>query len=197
METTATTEAPADRRSSAPLTLGIALAIVAVGVVFAFDSADGPHWFALFKWIHVSVAVFWVGGGLLLTVLGLKAEMSTDPNEIVTLARWAAWVGERLFAPAGGVVLAMGIAMLVHGGDPVVAWSKFWVIAGLVGYALSMAVGTAVLSPQAKRIAELSESKGPTAPETIAAIRRILVIARFDVAILLLVVADMVTKPFS
>jgi len=33
--------------------------------------------------------------------------------------------------------------------------------------------------------------------ETIAAIRRILVLARFDVAVLLLVVADMVTKPFS
>jgi hypothetical protein len=35
------------------------------------------------------------------------------------------------------------------------------------------------------------------APETQAAIRRILLIARFDVAVLLLVIADMVTKPFS
>jgi hypothetical protein len=197
MEPSATTQAPAERRSSAPLTAAIGLLVVAVGLVFAFDATDGPHWFALFKWIHVSVAVFWVGGGVLLTVLGLKAEMSDDPNEIVALARWAAWVGQRLFAPAGGVVLAMGIAMLIHGGDPIVAWGKFWVIAGLVGYALSMAVGTGVLSPQAKRITELSESKGPTAPETLTAIRRILLIARFDVAILLLVVADMVTKPFS
>jgi uncharacterized membrane protein len=196
METSTAAKAP-ERRSSAPLTAVIGLAIVAIGLVFAFDSADAPHWFALFKWIHVSVAVFWVGGGLLLTVLGLKAETSDDPNEIVTLARWAAWVGERLFAPAGLVVLAMGIAMLVHGGDPIVHWSKFWVIAGLVGYATTFVTGVAVISPQAKRVAELSETKGPTAPETIAAIRRILVIARFDVAILLLVVADMITKPFS
>jgi hypothetical protein len=33
--------------------------------------------------------------------------------------------------------------------------------------------------------------------ETQAAIRRILLVARVDVTVLLLVVADMVTKPFS
>ena len=89
MDTPAITEAPAERRSSAPLTTVIGLAIVAVGLVFVFDSADAPHWFALFKWIHVTVAVFWVGGGILLTALGLKAEVSNDPNEIVMLARFA------------------------------------------------------------------------------------------------------------
>lgn len=197
METSIAADAAPSRSSSARITAAIGLVVVAIGLVFAFDAADGPHWFALFKWIHVSVAFFWVGGGLLLTVLGLKAETSSDPNEIVTLARWAAWVGEKLFAPAGGVVLAMGIAMLVHGGDPIIAWSKFWVIVGLIGYAVTMVTGIAILSPQAKRIAELSEAKGPTAPETIAAIRRILLISRFDVAVLLVVVADMVTKPFS
>jgi Predicted integral membrane protein (DUF2269) len=196
MDTSVAAEA-APRRSSAPLTAAIGLSVAVIGIVFAFDAADGPHWFALFKWIHVSVAVFWVGGGILLTVLGLKAEASDDPNEVVMLARWAAWVGERVFAPAGGVVLAMGIAMLVHGGDPIIAWGKFWVIVGLVGYALTMFTGIRILSPQAARIAELSEEKGPTAPETLAAISRILVIARFDVAVLLVVVADMVTKPFS
>lgn len=198
MENPTAASAPVGRRlSSTQLTGLIALGLVAVGLVFAFDSADAPHWFALFKWIHVSVAVFWVGGGILLTVLGLRVERSDDPNEIVTLARWAAWVGERLFAPAGGIVLAMGIAMLIHGGDPIIAWGKFWVIVGLIGYAMTFFTGVAILSPQAKRIAELSEAKGPTAPETLAAIRRILVIARFDVAVLLVVVADMVTKPFS
>jgi len=197
METPAAASAPAERRSSAPLTIVIGLAIIVLGLVFAFNAADGPHWFAVFKWIHVSVAVFWVGGGLLLTVLGLKAETSSDPNEIVTLARWAAWSGEKLFAPAGLVVLAMGIAMLVHGNGELVHWDKFWVIVGLVGYASTFVTGIAVLSPMAKKIAELSETKGATAPETVAVIRRILLIARFDVAVLLVVIADMITKPFS
>lgn len=197
METPYAAEAPAARRSSAPITVAVLLAVLAVGLVFVFDSGDDPHWFALFKWIHVSVAVVWVGGGVLLTVLGLKAETADDPNEIALLARWAAWVGERMFAPAGGIVLAMGIAMLVHGNGPLVHWDRFWVIAGLVGYATTFVTGVAVLSPRAKRIAELSETKGATAPETIAVIRQILLISRIDVAVLLLVIADMITKPFS
>ena len=194
MDTNASTVAPAERRSSGRLTAVIGLVVLALILVFAFDSAWYGHWYALFRVLHVGVAVFWVGGGLLLTILGLKAERSDDPNEVVTLARWAAWVGERLFAPAGGVVLALGIAMMINTDW---GWGKFWVDAGLVGYAFSMVIGMAVLSPLAKKIAELSESKGATAPETLAAVSRILLVARFDVAILLLVVADMVTKPFS
>jgi len=185
---------PAERRSSAPLTAAIGLVVLAVGLVFAFDSAWYGHWYALFRLVHVAVSVFWVGGGLLLTALGLKAEASDDPKDVVTLARWAAWVGERLFAPAGGIVLAMGIAMMINTDW---GWGKFWIVVGLLGYAATMVTGMGVLSPQAKRITALSESKGPTAPETLAAIRKILLVARFDVAVLLLVVADMVTKPFS
>jgi len=188
------TPAPAEARSASQLTAAIGIGVVILGVVFAFNSAWYGHWYALFRLTHVVVAVFWVGGGVLLTVLGLKAEMSHDPNEIVTLARWAGWVGERLFAPAGGIVLAMGIAMMVNTNW---GWGKFWVVAGLVGYASTFITGIAVLSPLGKRIAELSESRGPTAPETLAAIRRMLLIARFDMAVLLLVVADMITKPFS
>jgi uncharacterized membrane protein len=191
MDTSAASR-PASSRGQLTAVIGIAFAVIAV--VFAFDSAWYTHWYALFRVVHVSVAVFWVGGGLLLTVLGLKAEVSDDPNEIATLARWAAWVGERLFAPAGGIVLAMGIAMMVNTNW---GWGKFWVVVGLIGYAVTMFTGIAILSPQAKRVAELTASKGSTAPETIAAIRKILLIARFDVAVLLVVVADMVTKPFS
>ena len=76
-------------------------------------------------------------------------------------------------------------------------WGKFWVVAGLVGYALTFVTGIGVLSPLAKKIDLLLKEKGPAAPETQAAIQRILLVARFDIAILLLVVADMVTKPFS
>src|SRR5437867_9554610 len=192
METSSTAEVPAQRRSSAPLTAAIGLGVLIVGVVFAFDSAWYTHWYALFRVAHVVVAVFWVGGGLLLTVLALRAERSDDPNEIATLARQAAFAGEKLFAPAGLIVLAMGIAMMVNTDW---GWGKFWVVGGLVGYGLTFVTGIAVLSPLAKKIDALMADKGPAAPETQAAIQRILVVARFDVAVLLLVVADMVTKP--
>src|SRR5438105_13506166 len=129
METPTTAAPPVDRRSPAPLTAAIGLVVLVVGVVFAFNATSVPsHWYAFFKLVHVAVSVFWVGGGVLLTILGLRAERSDDPNEVVTLVRWAAFVGEKLFAPAGGVVLAMGIAMTIenHWG-----WGTFWIDLGL------------------------------------------------------------------
>jgi uncharacterized membrane protein len=192
METTTTPAAA--RRSSGALTAAIGIVALVLIVVFAFKSAWYPDWYALFRVLHVVVAVFWVGGGLLLTVLGLRAERAEDPNEMATLARQAAFAGEKLFAPGGLIVLAMGIAMMINTNW---GWGKFWVVAGLVGYALTFVTGVGVLSPLAKKIDVLLKEKGPAAPETQATIQRILLVARFDVAILLLVVADMVTKPFS
>ena len=188
-------EAPQASRASTWITVGIGLAVAAVGLVFALNTTDAPSdWFAVFKLIHVSVAVFWVGGGILLTALALWAQTKDDPEELATVARQAAFVGERLFAPAGLVVLAMGITMVINDH---IGFGTTWVVIGLVGYATTFTTGIAVLSPRAKRVATLLETKGAAAPETQAAIREILLIARIDVAVLLIVVADMLLKPFS
>ena len=107
-----------------------------------------------------------------------------DPEEIIRIARQAAFAGEKLFAPAGLVVLAMGITMVINDH---IGFGTTWVIIGLVGYALTFTTGIAVLS----------DSVGPSAPETHAVIGRLLLVARVDIAVLLLVVADMLVKPFS
>jgi uncharacterized membrane protein len=192
METPATTAAPSGR-SSLQLSLTLLAAVAVVVVIFAMSSIyDG--WYALFKTVHVTFAIIWIGGGFLLTLLGLMAEHKNDPVEIATVARQAAAVGQKVFAPAGLIVFLMGIAMMINGD---LDWGQFWVIAGLIGYATTFITGLFVLDPQAKRIAASAEANGPTHPETIAHVKRILLIVRFDMALLLLVVADMVTKPFS
>jgi uncharacterized membrane protein len=197
METPATTE-QAPSRSNDSLTIGLGVAVAVIAIVFAFSGSSwfafSGNWYALFKAIHVSVAVFWVGGGLLLTVLAMRAQRTGDANEIVTIARQAAFVGEKLFAPAGLVVLAMGIAMMINTNW---GWGHFWVIIGLLGYASTFGVGIGVLSPLAKQIAQSAEQNGPTSPQTLALIDRIMLIARIDVAVLLVVILDMVTKPFA
>ncbi|HEU5477263.1 MAG TPA: DUF2269 family protein [Gaiellaceae bacterium] len=195
METSHTAEAVADRRASNAVTALIGIAVVIVAIVFIFETnVFTSHWYALFKVVHVAGAVFWVGGGLTLTILALWAERKSDPAEMALLARQAAFVGERFFGPAGLIVLAMGIAMVVNLG---LDWGKFWIVAGLIGYGLTFLTGLLVLGPQAKRIGQLLATKGPEANETQAAIRRILLLARFDEGVLLLVVADMVLKPFN
>jgi uncharacterized membrane protein len=142
----------------------------------------------------VTGAVVWVGGGLTLTILAMRAERSSHPTEMATIARQAAFVGERVFAPVGMLVFLMGIAMVInlHWG-----WGTTWIVIGLVGYVITFLTGILVLGPQAKRIGQLIASKGADAAETQAAIQRILLIARVDVGVLLLVVADMILKPFT
>jgi uncharacterized membrane protein len=185
---------PAARRSAPLLTVGLGVAVLVLGLVFALESGWYTNWYAIFRVTHVVLSVFWVGGGLTLTVLGLRAERLDDPREIATLARQAGFVGEKFFAPTGLVVLLMGIGLVINGH---LGWNHFWVIFALIGYAATFVTGLAVLSPLGKKIDELMTEKGPDAVETQAAIRKILLVARVDVSVLLLVVADMVTKPFS
>lgn len=194
METTTSAAPAAEARRSAQLTAILGAIVLVLGAVFALKSGWYSNWYSIFRVVHVVVAVFWVGGGVTLTILGLKAERSSDPNEIATLADQASFIGEKFFAPAGLIVFLMGIALVINGG---LGWSHFWVIAGLVGYVVTFVTGIAVLPPLSKRINELATTKDVADPETQAAIRRILLIVRVDVTVLLLVVADMVAKPFS
>src|SRR5574341_1264823 len=97
----------------------------------------------------------------------------------------------RIFIPSSLVVLLFGILMMLKAD---LDWGQFWVIVGLVGFAATFVTGIAFLSPQIKRVDALVEDKGVEAPETRAALKTLLLIARFDAAMLLLVVADMTAK---
>jgi uncharacterized membrane protein len=163
-------------------------------VVLAIFAASSNSWFLTFKALHVLFAVVWIGGGLMLTILGILAERRNDPVELATIARQAALVGERLFTPSPLIVLTMGIAMMLNVD---LGWGSFWVIFGLVGFASTFALGIGVLAPLSKRAAAAIEASGPTSPEAQALVTRILLVARIDVAVLLLVIVDMVVKPFS
>lgn len=193
MEST-TTHLEERTSSGTALTAALAALVVGLGVVFVVEAGWNTSWYAAFKAVHVVCALIWIGGGMLLTVLGLRAERARDTAQIATIAQQAAFAGERIFAPAGLVVLAMGIGMTINGH---LGFGHFWIVAGLVGYALTFATGIGVLSPLAKKISASIESNGPEAPETQALISRILLIARFDMAMLLIVVLDMALKPFA
>jgi uncharacterized membrane protein len=196
METPHATEPPAERGlPSGPVTAAIGLAVAIVALIFLFNTSAYPsHWYFLFKLVHVTGAVIWVGGGMTLTILAMRAERSSDPLEMATIARQAAFVGERVFAPVGLLVFLMGIAMVInlHWG-----WGTTWIVIGLIGYVITFLTGLLVLGPQAKRVGQLIKTAGAEAADTQAAIQKILLIARIDMGVLLLVVADMILKPFS
>src|SRR5436309_10614857 len=146
METTSSAQAAGRPSWTTP---AILLALVGVFLLFAFKATDAAStWFGVFKLIHVAVAVFWVGGGVLLTALAIRAERSDDPEQLATIARQATFVGEKLFAPASGIVLAMGIAMVIN---EHLGFGTTWIDIGLAGFAISFVTGIGVLSPRGKK----------------------------------------------
>jgi uncharacterized membrane protein len=165
--------------------------ILLVGTIIVLSFA--PNSYAILLAIHVVAAVAWVGGALTLAILALVAERTKDDAGMIAVGKQAEWIGMRVFTPASLIVLGFGIAVALDGN-----WSfgEFWLTAGLVGWALSAAIGIVFLAPEAKRLNALAATQGLDHPETQARLKRILLIARFDVVVLVLVVLDMAAKPF-
>lgn len=186
-----TAGSPPARSGSLVPTALIFGAFLVFAIVFAISAGS---WYATFMAVHVLFVVIWIGGGALLTVFGIMAERSGDSGQVAQIAKMAAFAGERIFAPAGLVVVAAGIAMVLNAH---LGFDHFWIAFGLLGFLATFLIGIGVLSPMAKKLNALIEDKGPTAPETQEAISKILLVARADVAMLLLVIVDMVVKPFS
>ena len=189
METSAAPHLEERRNSPLPNAL-IGAAFLAVFIVFAASES----WYTAFMAVHVSFVVIWIGGGTFLTLMAMLAERARDGEQLVSIAKQAAFAGEKVFSPAAIVVLAMGIAMTINAH---LGFGHFWLIFGLIGFASTFVTGIGVLAPMSKKVNALIQEKGVNDPEAMAAVSRLLLIARCDVALLLLVVADMVIKPFS
>ena len=178
------------RRTSVVVTAAIAIALVVVFIVFAADA----QWYTVFKMFHVGAAVIWVGGGVFITICALLAELSNDDDQLLAIGHWAEVVAGRLFPIMSFVVLGFGIGMIENLNW---GWDQFWIVFGLVAWALSAATGIFFLGPEAKRLNAVAAEHGPKSPQAQARLRRILLVARVDVAILFVIVLDMVAKPFS
>ena len=151
-------------------------------------------WYDWFKAFNVIAAVLWVGGGVMLTTIGLLTLRVKDPRALASFGQQAAFLGERFFAPASLLVLAFGFAMMENGSLP---YDLIWVQIALVGWGVTALVGFTFISPNAARISRLIKERGPEDAEVQARIKKVLYVARFDAALLLFIVFDMTAKPWS
>jgi uncharacterized membrane protein len=190
MEQVAASASAESRRTSLLVTSAIALALIVVSIIFA---ASAP-WYFVFKMLHVGAAVVWVGGGVFLTICAVLAELADDDDQLLQIGHWAETVAGRLFPVMSFVVLGFGFAMTSNGDIP---YDQFWLIFGLVAWGLSAATGILFLGPEAKRLNKAAAEHGPKSPQVQARLRRILLVARIDIALMFLIVFDMVVKPFS
>ena len=190
MEQAAVVPAEARRRTSIVVTIVIVALLVAFSILFAANT----QWYFVFKMLHVGAAVVWVGGGLFLAICAVLAEVANDDDQLLQVGHWAEAVAGRLFPIMSFVVLGFGIAMMSNAD---IGYDQFWLIFGLVAWGLSAATGILFLGPEAKRLNRAAAEHGPKSPEVRSRLRRILLVARIDVALMFLIVFDMVAKPFS
>jgi hypothetical protein len=144
-------------------------------------------WYLIAKFLHVASAVIWIGGGLIMVLLGVKADRGKNDAELVGVVRQVAWAADRIYVPASIATLTFGVAAAWLGS----LWSSLWVNLGFLGIVSTIALGVLVLTPRAKKV----EAEAGATPRAVALSRDILTIAKFDMSVLFVVIADMVLKP--
>lgn len=170
----------------------IALGVLAAGlIVFAIAA---PSAYSLYLMLHIFFAVVWVGGGTVIAILAFMLDRERDPVQIGRFGAMTEKIGLRVFLPSSLIVLALGFVLVSKGSW---GYGHFWVIFALLGWAASFCIGLFVLTPLAKKVAQVIPEKGIDNPEAQALLRRIVLIDRWQVLVLLLTVADMAAKPFS
>ena len=147
--------------------------------------------YELLLFLHIISAVVWVGGGVALQAMAIRATRSGDPARMAGFAKDAEWIGMRIFMPASILVIAFGFALVGKG-----SWGyPFWVAFALGAQGASALVGAAFLGPESGRIGKLVDARGVEHAEVQARIRRIFLVSRVELVILIAVVFDMAIKP--
>ncbi len=145
--------------------------------------------YTLLKLLHVVAAIVWVGGGLSIMVAATLAHLRHDDEGMLRVFSTVPELGRLWFMPASMLTLLSGIAVTTVGG----LWSQLWIVLALGGIAATILTGILVFEPMGKQIGAFL-AEGRTA-DAVAVARRIMRIARFDYALMFVIVADMVLKP--
>ena len=175
---------------------GFGIDAVAAGLVLLVGAivflSYAPYTYQIYLAVHVTAAVIWVGGDITLTTLGIVFERRQEGATLAALGRMGAWIGTRVYTPALFVVIGFGIALMheLH-----IAYGQFWVVFGLVGWAIAAVVGVGFVGPELGRIDEAARTHGPESDEVARRVKRLFAIFRFDTALLLLIVLDMTARP--
>ena len=147
-------------------------------------------WYSIVKFLHIVSAILWVGGGFVLFLLGVLAERAGNVEDKLQAMRASGQLGGRFFAPMSMLTLLFGLIMCGFW----VGFSDLWIIIGLVGYATTFSIGMFIFKPTGERMGAMIAKEGVT-PAVLAIGQRMMSAARFDYAVMLVIVADMVLKP--
>lgn len=147
-------------------------------------------WFTFLKFVHVAMAVTWVGGGLMMQFFGIRASMSGDPARMATLGQDIKWIADRVFVPASLLAFLTGVLMVIDLDG--IGFGDDWIVIALVLYATTFFAGLLFIGPEAGRVGKLQAER---APEAGARTLRLIFLSRLDLVLLWVIVYDMTVKP--
>lgn len=148
--------------------------------------------YLIIVFFHVLFAIVWIGGGVMVQILMARAQKA-GPEDLARLNDWVEWTSQRVFMPSSFLVLGFGIWAVLA--SDVWGFTDSWVLAGLIGYAISAINGMANLGPTAKKMKERIASNGPNDPVVAQLARRMSIAGRVELFVMVLVVFNMVVKP--
>ncbi len=141
------------------------------------------------KFLHVTSAMLWLGGGMALLLLGMLRGTASEPERLLGIFEHVVYLAPRLFLPASIATLVTGLAATVVGGH---GWPA-WIVLGFGGILVTALLGALKIGPSAKRVLAEAARGGPTVafPQAQAVLR----IVKFDYVLQFGIVFLMVTKP--
>jgi uncharacterized membrane protein len=147
--------------------------------------------YELLLFLHIVSVILWIGSSSLLNLLAYRYERGNDTEGLRRVAAEAGELAKILFIPSSIATLISGILLTIDG-----PWSfgELWIVLGLGGIAATIFTGIVILTPRTEVIDELLASEGMT-PRTATKITELLTLARIDLVVLYVVIADMAIKP--
>jgi uncharacterized membrane protein len=189
MESAQAAEVPAvGKLGNSTLLAGL---LVLLGAIVFLWFAPGAY--QIYLALHVLSIVIWVGGDVTLTTLGIVFERRGDGPTLAALGKMGTWIGTRVYTPALFAAFAFGVALMEKGNYD--WWGVFWIDFALAGWLIAACVGVGFVGPELGRIDKAAQEFGPQSAEVGRRVKRLFMIFRFDTALLILIVIDMVAKP--
>jgi putative membrane protein len=144
------------------------------------------------KFLHVAAIVVWVGGTLALVILNMRASGSGDMAQTATMGQLSEFFGRAWIGPAMVVALLAGLGAA---GSIGYSFSSLWIVWGIIGLILSVAIGAVAVGRTAGELGEVARTASPTDPRVGALRGRLIALNVVNLLILASVVWAMVFKP--
>ena len=142
--------------------------------------------YSILKFLHIAVAIAWLGGAFSVILLGSLAAKSNDSERLIWAVRMTETLAKKIFMPSSLIILVLGAIMVW------MDWSfaEAWVVFGILGVIMTGGIGGAILTPMVVKINESDPG-----PERDALAEKLLRTARADLIMLFVIVWAMVSRP--